>query len=509
MIKKIYKIQINILVIILIGLILTQIITSYVFSFIVEKQLNLQFNKIIKSSLIKVKHRTYNRGVFSSEASTEIVLNSNLLSTIIKLFPNIDLKTKNAIANNEYSIKYTTHIEHGLFIGVFHGYFYPTLAYTTDSIIYSNKTKELLSKFFNNEVPLNIVNIIYFNKSGKYYINSSSFSYMEAVSEIKVDWKGLNTQINYDQNFDKLQMNLHIPYLSISAPTKGSFILDNLLYTSNTITSNNDINTGLTILTIDKIQAEWKDGIFINLKLGNLISLLTGLKSTEFLNGLDTINPNQFMFNDIKYMTSSSDINNYFNANSDISFQSLLTNKKKYGPLKFNISIEHIYSPAYSNIIDTLFNQSTPVINKEHFLNNMKKGFYPLLKKQPLIKLNAFNLILPSGKIDINGYITIKNMQDKDIYDVNSFMTKLEYKLNISSPKDIFNELFIFQMKYLLSSGNTHMDQQSSNALIKVANILLDNQINTWRKKGFIVVKDNIISTKMSNLNGKFKISGN
>ena len=300
MLKKIYKFYIKILVLILLILILIQIITSYVFSFVVEKQLNLQFNKMISSSFIKVKERTYNRGVFSSEASTEIVLNNNLLSTIFKLFPNIDKKTKTAIVNNTFSIKYTTHIEHGLFIGILHGYFYPTLAYSTDTIIYPDKIKRLLSKFFINDIPLNIINIIYFDKSGKYYISSPNFNYMETVSEIKVDWKGLKSIIKYDKNFDNLNIQLGVPYLGIFAPTKGSIVLENLNYISNTSISSNKIHTGLTNLIIDKIQAEWKDNISLNLKLGDLISLITGLRSTEFLNSFDTLNPNQFEFKNIK-----------------------------------------------------------------------------------------------------------------------------------------------------------------------------------------------------------------
>ena len=111
--------------------------------------------------------------------------------------------------------------------------------------------------------------------------------------------------------------------------------------------------------------------------------------------------------------------------------------------------------------------------------------------------------------MDIVGYVTVNDIKENDVYDIKKFMSKLEFNLNLGIPKEIFSDLFIFQMKYLLSSGNTHMDQQSSNALIKVVNILLDNQINTWNKNGYIRINNNnIISTRMSSKNGKFVISG-
>ena len=87
--------------------------------------------------------------------------------------------------------------------------------------------------------------------------------------------------------------------------------------------------------------------------------------------------------------------------------------------------------------------------------------------------------------------------------DESKFMEHLVMDAKISIPRPIISYLFVLQMQYLLSAGNAQIDQQSSDALTKVVNILLDNQISIWGKKGFIIEKDGLLSTHIVMKDGK------
>jgi uncharacterized protein YdgA (DUF945 family) len=235
--------------------------------------------------------------------------------------------------------------------------------------------------------------------------------------------------------------------------------------------------------------------------------MFTGINATEFLNKIDAINPNEFSFNDVMYNSDSSDNNGYFNTNAKATFKSLSTNNKIYGPMNFDLSLQHVQSKSLSQMIDKLKYLSNSgqnsSVEKEHMLNIIKTYFVPILIEEPVIKLNQFALDTPNGQILLNGFATTHNFIPSDMNNQSNFIHKLVVDLDMSVPKTVLSYIFILQMKYLLTAGNASMDEQSSKALNKIVNILLDNQVNGWVKKGYIVNNKNQLSTHLIMKDGK------
>jgi uncharacterized protein YdgA (DUF945 family) len=512
MLKKVFKLNFKIVVIALLSLVLLQLITAYVFGFITKTQVDIQFKQMTDSPLIQVKQHKYHRGLFSSDATTEISLNSQVLSKVLNVLPKSDSESIAAIDDKTYSIKYTTHIEHGIFAGILNGYFVPTLAYAKTTIIYPDKVKTVLSRFFNNQPPVSIDNLIYINKSGRFLIHSPKFDYSEAVSGVKVTWGGMDMLLKYNDAFNKFNTQLSVPLFELIAPTKGSALIKSLVYHSDSSNSINNIKVGDTQLTLDEARVEWTDKIAIGFKVGDLLHLFTGISSIEFLNGIDAIDPNSFKFTKISYMSDSHDKNNFFNASADVKFESLVTNGKLYGPMDLSLGISHLDSKAFSQLIDKIADISaTPeptdpkgqAMAKAQFIKVLKQNFGPILVQQPILQLKRFNLSTPDGLIDISGNATTNNFTLADMSDQKKFMQHLVLDVNISVPKPILSYLFVLQMQYLLSAGNAQMDKQSSEALTKVVNILLDNQISIWSKKGYITQSDSLLVTHIAVKDGK------
>lgn len=516
MLKRILHLNFKLVVILIAALILIQLITSYAFGFVAETQFNKQFNHFIAGNpLITVANRDYHRGVFSSDVTTELSVNSQALSNILKLLPsnNVSDESSSIIPNHIYSITYVTHIRQGLFAGSFSGNFVPKFAYATTTIEYPESLKTMLNKFFNGKTPLEISDILYLNKSGKSIFISPSFNYDEAVSGVKVTWGGLNADIRYNQSFDKFGSDISMPNFELSAPTKGKVILKHLEYTDDSTLSTNKIKVGKTLLTIDQAQVEWKDKIALNFKIGDVLHMLTGISSTQFLNSIDVINPDGFTFNNISYNSLSHDTDNLFGATAKITFESLATNGNIYGPLNIDLSVNHILAPQFSKLTDAL-SQFTANSNnnndnqRDEFIKILKANFGPILVNSPIFTLNKFELNTPSGLINISGSATTKDFNLDDMNDQDKFMDKLSVDLSYSLPKSVVSYLFVLQMKYLLTAGNAELDQQSSEALTKVVNILLDNQISTWTKKGYLKNNKGVLTSHLVLKDGQMVING-
>ncbi|MCE2705925.1 MAG: YdgA family protein [Proteobacteria bacterium] len=511
MLGKILRLKMRLGIIIVVCLILFQLITSYLFGFKAEEQLNNQFKQMTSSPFIRVVNYNYHRGVFSSDEVVELALNNKTIGNLLKIIPNLD---ESAALSQTYSIKYTTHIQHGIFSGILDGYFLPTIAVAKTKIEYPSPVEKVLNKFFANKPPITINNIIYLNKTGKVEVRSPKFNYEEALSGVSILWGGMHLNVNYSNGFDKFENTLSIPQFNLVAPSKGDIAISEISYASVLEYSKNKIKIGNTKLNIGGLKVTLSDKTSLNFKAGDLLSNLTGIAATEFLNELDILNPKDISFRKLSYASVSSDVGGYFGAGAKINLESFITESKVYGPLNVDVSVHHILSKNFSSMIDEVSNLSAQTdLNKEKsqqlLMSILKKNFGPILVNQPDIRLNKFELNTPNGLIELSGALTTSKFLLSDMNNQSAFLSKLDGNISFSVPKNVLSYLFMVQMRYFLSAGNAEIDEQSSAALKKVVNILLDNQLVTWKKKGYLKETHGIVKSSLFYKSGKLSLQPN
>lgn len=512
MLKKILKIKLKVIGVIIVGLVLAQVISAYFFGVVAEKQIDKQFNKLTKTSLIKVLKRDYERGWFSAKQSVVLEVNNKILKNVMMALSS-DVK-ESSITDTKYIVSYNTQITHGLFAGLFHGQILPTIAYSKTTFVFPDKLQKLLNKFFNGNQALEVVNVIYLTKAGKYIIYSPSFIYDEAVSGVKLTWNGLKMNVGYNTSFDEFDNFLSVPFFQMIAPTKGELSFNNLIYNSNLHYSPNQIKVGHTNVKLDQLQVKLSEsGTTANLNLGSAVHLLTGISSADFLNGIDVINPTNFSLSGVSYLSDSDDTKGFFNADAKAGFAALNSNGKQYGPMSLDLSFNHLNASQFNKLTNELSllanqDQNTGEI-RDKTIAMLKSNLTPIFVESPVVRLNDFTLATPSGLIKISGKATTINFESSDMNNQAMFMKKVSVGVNFSVPKSVMSYLFLLQMKYFLTSGNAQMDKQSSDALAKLVNILLDNQLQVWLKKGYLTESNNQLSSTISMESGIVKLNGN
>ncbi len=513
MLKKVLKINLKVLGAIILGLVLVQVVSAYFFGIIAEKQFDSQFTKMTDSKFITVVNKSYSRGWFTSNMDVTLAVNNQAIKNFVTMLP---LKTQESsfqLPESGYQLSYKTHITNGLFAGWLNGNILPTIAYSTTDLKLPESINNVLKTFFKDEQPVSISNILYLNNSGKYKIYSPIFRYEEALSGVKVNWGGLKWDVAYDSKFNKFENSFSVPGLDFSAPTKGDISFKNLYYTANSSRSIHDIKVGSTMLDLESFSINLTESSTSDLKLGEVIRVFTGINSADFLNGLDIINPTRFTLSEVHFKSVSSDENNYFAANVKANFESLVSNKLTYGPMVFDFSLDHILADKFSAVVDTLNDEAGLTdaqrdAHKAQTIQSLKTNLTPIFIESPVIQLNKLTLKTPTGLINISGKATTNGFESSDMNDKTKFMSKLSLKVDFTIPKPVMAYLFLLQMKYFLTAGNAQMDQQSSDALGKVVNILLDNQLQVWQKKGFIQESAGNLSSVISLESGVMSLNG-
>lgn len=522
MLKKALGFKLKLIGFIGVSFLLVHLISAYFFGFIAKNELQLQFRQITDLPFVQVIKHEYRQGFFTSTEVDELAINSKLVGNVLKVLKSKNSTTQANIESDNgvslessttYSIKYVTTIKHGFFSGILNGHFVPTIAYAKTSILYPESLQKVLNKFFDKKEPLIIENVIYLNKAGKYEAYSPEFNYDEALSGVKVLWEGMKLKVNYNSKFNAFTTQLNVPLFKLIVPNKGRVELNNVSYSANSRYSPNKIKVGETKLNTDLLTLQWQDKIPLGFKVGEALHLLTGISLAEFLNGIDAIEPNDFSFKKVSYLTSSYEENGYFNASANIAFESLATNNINYGPMSLKLNVNHVLASEFSKLLDKLKDYSNSQVNStsqaesSYLVPTIKKYFAPILNDTPKLSLEGFSLKVPSGLVKISGMITTHGFQVNDLDNESQFMKNLVIDFNFSVPKPTLSYLFILQMKYLLSAGNAQMDAKSSEAISKVVKILLDNQINTWVKKGYVKENSGKLETNFLMQDGKLYLN--
>lgn len=500
MFKKVMKINLKVVGIVVVCLLLTQVITAYFFGVMAEKQFEFQFKKLTNSQFVKVVDYNYSRGWFVSTEKVTLELNNQGIKNVIEMLPLKSQESQITISDNKYQLSYTSHITNGLFAGWLNGNIMPTIAYSKIDLVLPDSINKVLVTFFKNEAPLELTTILYLNNSGKYKIYSPSFNYEEALSGVKVSWGGLKLNISFNDKFNKFTANLSAPYFNLSAPTKGDFSFNNLTYHSETSRSENDIKVGDADFALSDLKINLAESNNVDFKLGQIVSSVTGINSVDFLNDIDVIDPTKLQLTNAYYKSHSEDVNNYFSASILAGFESLNSVNNGYGPLNLDFDIKHVRADKFSAIADLLsheasLTESERQVDKPVMIANLKSNMTPILEESPVAQINKLTLKVPSGLISIDGFITAHDFESSDMNDQAKFMSKISANVNLSVPKPVLSYLLLLQMKYFLSAGNAQMDQQSSEALSQLVNILLDNQLKVWLKKGYMKQESSILST--------------
>lgn len=503
MLKKIVHINLKLVGIILLLLIAAQIITAYFFGIMAENQFKSQFDKLTDSGFVKVVDYKYNRGWFVSSESVVLQLNNNTLTNISSLLP-LKNTAESGIFSTEssnYRISYTSKVVNGIFAGWMFGNIMPTIAYSKANIEMPEKISKYVQTFFKDEKPLVLTAVIYISGNGKYQVTSPIFDYEEALSGVKINWGGANLVIKFNKNFDKFNKYFTMPSLIFYAPTKGNIELSDIKFSSDSLSSVNDIKVGDTSFSLGKLSVKLAESdVSKRFNLGDVISTSIGVNAVDFLNDIEIINPADFTLSNVNYHSTSNDVGGYFNSDVIAGFDKLTSESAIYGPLDFNFSIKHVRSDKFSIVADLLESMATiekpTQEQKEHFSQQLKLEMTPILIESPIASINKLTLKLPSGLMSINGLVTTHGFESQDMEDQSKFLNKVYVTANLSVPKPVLSYLLFLQMKYFLSAGNAQLDEESSKSLSELVNILLDNQLKVWLHKGYMTEESGLVSTK-------------
>ena len=471
-----------------------------------EATLNEQYVQLSKLPFFKVVKHSYQRGWFTSIETTELTFNQKLFQPYLNILP---ANSRDWLNN---TISYTNTIRHGPLPEFGSFGLRPARAVVTTEFSMSPQTRDTLAKFFGDKPPITLVNRLYFSGGGLLSIAVPQFDYEEPLSGIKINWKGLNSDIDYAAGYQSYSTTTRIPGFSLSASSKGRFELNQLAFQSNTHPGVTGVNVGASTLTISTLNLESKESIPYQIKLNELINLLTRMHVGEFINPSGEFKPSQAQLTGLRYEIVTNEQNPFINTRGKLSFDSLSVNQQAIGPMRLDVSANHLHGPTLLKLDKALSDIQVegidPAILRKQYIDTVTHVGLPLLENDPKLVVNDFYLKLANGEVKATGSLALQGFTQVDLSTPLNFFKRVDGQLDLNLPRKTLENLVVAQARNLFMVDASAENPPSVDDIDNLAKNLLDSQLSNWIAQDYIKQTEQQLLTNIVWKLGNLSING-
>ena len=468
------------------------LITPYYLGGKAQQSLEIQHRALADTFFFDVKSHNYERGWFSSTETTVLRFHPSVLANLGHQLPD------NIRIILEHPITMINYINHQPFAnGIV-----PVSAVVTTQFQYDAETEKTLKRFFGDQVPLTLHNVINWDGSGQMQVSVAPFDY-EELSGIKLNWRGLTGQVDYTDQFSTFNTHFIAPQLTVRLADKGNINLEKLdVNTETYLASNGKTALGSSKMKLNQFEIVWHEGMDYNLHLNDLINMVTDLQIGAFINPNGTIAPNKISVQQLSYSTQTTEPETGFiNSKGIFAFNKLDYGNEKYGPLNIDISAEHIHADSlyalktrWQQIIaESQNNQET---QQDKLLAAVRKEGVGIFTHNPLFKLNAFSFTAPTGHIRATGNLGFNGVQATDLNDIKPLIAKMKAELDLDVSQNMIENFAVSQMRSLFAVEDPN-NAQEAQEIDETIKLLAQQTLDTMSQEGYIQKDNDAIKTRL------------
>lgn len=473
------------------AVILVFVALPYWFGLRAEASMKQHQQLVQKNPLLDVVSYEYERGWFSSKEVTVLRLKPNLLN---KLGDNVPDNIK-VIVNEPFTI--TNHIQHGPFADGLS----PVKAVSVSEVKFSSQAQQSLERFFQKQTPLSVTNRLNLFGGGVMNASIPAFQY-EELSGIAIDWKGLNIELDYQDNYDAYEVLSQSGGIHIKLADKGQLVLEDIGYTAKSRLNPSGLNVGENELKVAKASMAWSEGVDYNIKLNSLINMVSDLQIGAFINPNGTIAPNNVAVQQFALKRSTDEQDGFADAKAEIQFNQFQYGQDVYGPLLVKASAEHLQAAALVKLNDEFFRLSNESLNEAQYRDALLKlaqnEALPIFTNNPVFKVSQFDLKMPDGQLKFSAEFGFKDLQAADMNSFNALMGKTEGKIHVNAPQILLENLAVAQADSIFSVDPDVENPPSMDEVRDTARFLVRSTLNGMADAGYLTQENGVIDSEIA-----------
>lgn len=466
-----------------------------------QESLDAQHRALAETFFVEVVSRDYQRGWLSSEETTVVRLKPGVLAKLGSHLPD------NVRILFDKPIILKSHVRHGPFADGLT----PVRAAVHTEFIYDTEVQKALARFFGEQIPVRADNTIALNGSGVFNVTVAPFDY-EELSGIKLKWQGMQARFDYQQGFERYSGRYTLPGLSATLADKGSLNAENISISTESTPGSHGITLGSSESRLGKFDMQWNDGIAYNIRLNDLVNMLTDLQIGAFINPNGDFVPGRISIENLGYTTQTDETEaGFINSRGRFSFDRLHYGDSQYGPLNIDIGAQHIHSESLAALKQRwqeLAAQELPENQaQEAALAAVRQQGAGLFTHNPVFQIHAFDFTAPSGHIRADGNIALNGLSAADLNDAAAIIRKTTAELNFDVSQVLLEEFAISQARSLFTVENPDslQEQQEISDTIRM---LAADVIDNMTQEGYLSKENGAVRTRLQLANNRISLNG-
>ncbi|ULJ60928.1 YdgA family protein [Wielerella bovis] len=452
----------------------------------------------------------YQQGWFSSTETIVFRFSPNVLANLSKQIPN------NVRVVLEKPITLVNHVKHHPFAAGIT----PVRAVVDTEFQYDPEVKKTLARFFGEQTPLTVRNIIKFNGDGDMSVKVAPFDY-EELSGIKLNWNGLDGTVSYQNGYAQYTTHFVMPAFKAQLADKGSLNFEQLDLSSTTESSQDGKTAlGSSNTTLGKFEATWQAGIDYHIHLNELINMVTDLQIGAFINPNGTVPPSSIRVENLSYATQTQEPEaGFINTQGKFAFAKLHYGDKQYGPLNIDVVAEHLHTDslnalktkwqALANEPVVASDASSPAVVEEQnqkWLAAVRNEGAGVFTNNPVFKVQAFDFTTPQGHIKAKGSLKFTDLTQADLNDSKLLIAKMNADLELDVSQSLIEDFSITQTSHFFTTEdpNNAQEQQEIRDTIK---LLINQSIDSMAQEGYLSKDNGAVKTHLLVANNQITLN--
>lgn len=467
-----------------------------------QHSLQIQHQALANTFFFDVMSHEYERGWFSSTEKTVLRFHPNVLQNISKSLPD------NIRAVLEKPITMINHVRHQPFANGIA----PVRAVVETEFVYDDNVQKTLARFFGEQAPLKLHNVIGLSGDGTMNIQVAPFEY-EELSGIKLDWRGMTGQVQYENDFVRYTTQLHAPAFKAILADKGSLQLDDVRIQTHSATASNGKTTlGSSQSSLARGELVWKDDINYNVRLNDLVNMVSDLQIGAFINPNGTIAPSNIVIENMQYATQTSEPSvGFINSEGKFSFNKLHYGTEQYGPLNIDIAAEHLHADSLAQLKTRWQQIAAEKLpeeqQREALLKAVRNEGLGIFTNNPVFQVRQFDFTTPNGYLKATGSLQFNGVQAADLDALQPLLAKMKAQLNLDISQNLIENFAVQQTRSLFTveDPTSEQEQQEISDTIKM---LTQQTLETMTAEGYLHRKNGAIQTQLMVADNNITLNG-
>lgn len=451
-----------------------------------EQTLTAQHQVLSEKFYVDVLSRQYQRGWFSSTETITIRLHPEVLAKVQDKLPD---NIKNLLSQ---PITIIHHIKHGLFADGIK----PVRAVVESEFQYEKEVGKTLTRFFGEATPITMRHVIALNGSGDIQMAFGDLDY-EELSGITINWHDMKAVFHHqDEEFTQTKWQFDAPNIDLKLANKGSLNIQGLSLNSGLNQQENDyFSAGLK-----QFEVRWQEEIPYDIRLNDLLNLITDLQIGAFINPNGNIAPNHIVLQNLRYRADTQNTAQFLDTKGLFAFEKLQYGETLYGPLNIDFSLNHINAPSLAALKQRWQAIAKEPLSseeaKQKILDAIRQEGAGIFTSNPVFTLNQFEFHTPNGAIQSKGQLAFKDLQANDLNQLSNMVRKTQADFYFKVAKNLLETFALNQARglFTLENPNSQAEQAEIDETIKW---LIEDTINSMKNQGFLTIENDEIQTHL------------